>query len=311
MSIRAVSRAREQGLVIVPGQMASHQTLAGLATVLTRDKSSLQTSQKANNSNRRTGKAVALPIQQWFLNRTLAEPAHWNLARLLEVDARVGLEDLQRALDCCVAHHDALRAVFAQDANTGLWMQSIGAPTRTALDIIEIDPGDSLSLDRAIGSRQSQFDIGHGPLFKFAVINVRPGTEPSVESASSPTSSGTRRQLLLIFHHLVMDAVSLMVLVDDLDRLLTQRLQGESPDIGHLTTTMLSYSDAMDRYLDTPQYRTARQFWTETELVFRDLPPLPADTELPGRFYERDAAYVKTVLNADLTAALTGIANEA
>lgn len=309
LSIRAVSRAREQGLSLEPGQMAAHPTLAGLASAISGDMRRGQTIATQNYADHRTGKAVALPVQQWFLNRELAVPSHWNLARLLDVDARISLEHLQSVLDCCVSHHDALRSTFAYDSNTGLWMQSIDVPVNPTLDVINIEESDLDALDRAIRIRQTEFDIGKGPLYRFAVFNTY--SDKQAAPASFSSSSVAQRQLLLVFHHLVIDAVSWMILIDDLERLLTQCLQGKSLDIGMLTTPMLAFSHAIEHYRETRPFRSAKQFWKDSYLDAAVLTSSARETHVVEPFFERDSGSVETVLGVELTESLTSQANEA
>ncbi len=68
------------------------------------------------------GEAALLPIQHWFFEQPMPSRSHWNQAVLLQPREWVDRAALEGALGALIAHHEALRLRFEQDAQ-GEWRQ--------------------------------------------------------------------------------------------------------------------------------------------------------------------------------------------
>ena len=228
VSIRMISRARQAGVNIVPGQITSHPTIEQLA---------LATNSEPTVDNQSVSGPVPLgPIQQWFFEMDHAAPGQWNQSNLLAVEAGVDSVALERALQACAAHHDMLRARFTLRDST--WMQSIDPDARVTLERVN-DPSD---LDHIIAACQRNLDLEFGPLFR-ALLIERPTSESNL--------------LFLAVHHLVMDVVSWTILIDDLERAYLQASTGE--DVV-LPTRSTSYRDWIS-HLATEEFASEREYW--------------------------------------------------
>jgi non-ribosomal peptide synthase protein (TIGR01720 family) len=180
LSIQVVSRARERGLRITPRQMFQYPRLGELAAV-----SGEVAGVGEAEQGKVAGKAPLTPIQRWYFEQELAAPEHYNQSVLVEVKGGVGREDLKRALERLVEHHDALRLRFERTA--GGWEQHYGEEVK-------------VELAGQAGGLQEGMDLQAGPLVRAAYL------EPD--------------RLLLAIHHLVVDGVSWRILLEDLGRLL-------------------------------------------------------------------------------------------
>ncbi|RZV45648.1 MAG: amino acid adenylation domain-containing protein, partial [Acidimicrobiia bacterium] len=115
VSIRMISRARQAGIHVAPGQIAGHPTIEQLATA---------TSGEAVLQDEPVSGPVPIgPIQQWFFEMNHAVPDQWNQSSLFAVEAGVDAGVLERALRACVAHHDMLRSRFVH--RNGTWEQHV------------------------------------------------------------------------------------------------------------------------------------------------------------------------------------------
>lgn len=198
VSIRMISRARQAGINIAPGQITSHPTIEQLG---------LATDGEATTDNQPVSGPVPLsPIQHWFFEMDHAAPGHWNQSNLLAVDSSVDSAALELAVQACVENHDMLRARFTLDGST--WTQSIDPDARVILERAH----DSGSLEDILAAFERNLDLESGPLFR-AVLIERPTSESNL--------------LFLAVHHLVVDVVSWTILIDDLEHAYLQAIAGE------------------------------------------------------------------------------------
>ncbi|MFI9379912.1 non-ribosomal peptide synthase/polyketide synthase [Kutzneria sp. NPDC052558] len=138
VSIQVVSRARQAGLSLMPGDLFTRPTIAALAaaagTAVT-----VTASQDAV-----TGDAPLTPVQRWFLDAEPVNAEHFTQTMLLDVPGDA--EAIDRALNVLVAHHDALRTTFGAQQTTG--------PVQTT---------------RILDGRP--FDLAKGPLFRASMVD--------------------------------------------------------------------------------------------------------------------------------------------
>ncbi|HJP80089.1 MAG TPA: amino acid adenylation domain-containing protein, partial [Pseudonocardiaceae bacterium] len=191
LTIQVVSRARQAGLALLPRDVFRCPTIAALAataaevTAVTADQGPV------------TGEVPLTPIQRWYFAMNPDDPAHFDQSITLDLRADADLDALGAALNALLAHHDALRMRFTQDADG--WHQH-NAP---------VEPVDVL------GARG--FDLANGPLVLAELLDGR--------------------RLRLAVHHLVVDGVSWRILLADLDRAYQQARAGAPIDLGAKTTS--------------------------------------------------------------------------
>ncbi len=272
LAMQVVLRAGEAGLAIGLRDLLERQTVAGLAAA-------------AGAAGRRQGRvargreaalAVAgplplTPIQRWFFDRRLERPDQWNQAVLLSARRPLDPQRLQAGLDALVARHEALRQRFA---GAGAKRHATIAPAAPVpLEVHR--PREEAEMAERVEALQASLDLAEGPLFRAALFRRAEGGE----------------RLLLVAHHLAVDAVSWHVMLHELERFLeTGALPSESPP-----TPWSAYAvqvPAMPR----PQAAPGE--------------PLPRDLT-GGENEEATAAHAERLLGPADTEAFLGSANEA
>ncbi|MFL6293984.1 MAG: condensation domain-containing protein, partial [Thermoanaerobaculia bacterium] len=187
LSIQIVARARRAGLQLTTRQFFDNQTIAGLAAVA-------DVVGEAEVEEKVEGEVPLTPVQRRFFAEGRREPWRFNQAVLLASHERLETPRLAAALERLARHHDALRLRFVQEADG--WRQFY-APA-AAVPLLEVDlPPEAL--EAAVEQLQSGLDLQHGPLFTAALFHL-----------------GAEDRLLLTAHHLLVDAVSWRVLLEDL-----------------------------------------------------------------------------------------------
>lgn len=158
--------------------------------------------------------------QRWFFQQEFVQPDQWNQALLLDIDGTVRAGALQAAVADVVALHPLLRTAFR---GAGDDRRREVVPVQGTFSASALPDGGEDAVARHIqdtaAARQADIRIGDGAVFKAHLF-----------------LGADRAHLLLICHHLCVDAVSWRILVNDLSRCYTERLLGNTPTTAAGTT---------------------------------------------------------------------------
>nr|WP_030410856.1 non-ribosomal peptide synthetase [Streptomyces sp. NRRL S-1448] len=256
LSMQVVSRLRRTGLHLATKDLFTHQTVAELATVVT-------TGPDRTDDGPVTGDLPLTPIQHWFLTTPRANHHHFNQSALLELAGAPDPTALETALTALLTHHDALRLRFTE--RDGRWHQHNppppAAPDRLLShhDLTGLTPDQTdTALRTTADTLHTGFDIGRGPLLRAALF-----------------TGGRDRPsyLLLVAHHLVVDAVSWRILLDDLDTAYHQAAQGHPVTLGARTTSFRDWARGLAAHVAAGALDHELPYWEEALAAA----PLPVD----------------------------------
>ncbi|MEU7788012.1 non-ribosomal peptide synthase/polyketide synthase [Amycolatopsis sp. NPDC049159] len=236
LAIQVVHRTRQAGLAMRSKDLFTHQTVAELATVVHAAEDAVEERVAV------VGDVPLTPIQQWFFASEPANPAHFNQSVLVELAGPVDEEALRQALDEVIAHHDALRLRFERTADG--WTQH-NAPVEAGAALRVVPAAD---LERAADEAQASFDLAHPPQLRALL------------------SDDDDPRLFLAAHHLVVDAVSWGILLEDLERAYRQIQAGEKADLGPKTTSFRDWAHRLREFTEAGGLDGEREHWA------RDLP---------------------------------------
>jgi amino acid adenylation domain-containing protein/non-ribosomal peptide synthase protein (TIGR01720 family) len=245
ISIQIASRARRAGLNILPKQLFQAQTIAELAA-LAHQAAASQAEQGVVS-----GPLPLTPIQRWFFEQGFAEPQHFNQAVLLETSQPLDVARLSKTLEYLWVHHDALRMKFEQV--DGKWQQ-INRPLEGAIplstfDLTGLPPDEQRAhIERQTAQLQASLNLSAGPLAQVAYWNLgpdRPG------------------RLFIAIHHLVVDAVSWQILLEDFDTVYGQLGRGEMVHLPPKTTSFRQWAIALEAYAASPTVQQELSTWLQ------------------------------------------------
>ncbi|MEE8525476.1 MAG: condensation domain-containing protein, partial [Thermoanaerobaculia bacterium] len=285
LSIQAVSRAAAAGLHLAPRDLFEHPTVAAAAAV-----AGSVPRGTAVATGPVSGPCPLTPAQRWFFELEIPVPGHWNLALEWTSAERLRRELVAAALTSLVDHHDALRARFHHDA--GGWRQEIAAPGEAgswrAVDLSQLAVGEQRrAVETEAAALHSSLDLTAGPVFAAILFDL--GAE-----------GGSR--LVLVAHHLLVDAVSWRLLLEDLASLYRSLARGETPAPLPRTTSLPQWSAHLERWARSSAARRQLPLWRRTlEAAAGCRLPLEA---APAALTEASAASFETALGAADTEAL-------
>ncbi|MFP5263075.1 MAG: amino acid adenylation domain-containing protein [Blastocatellia bacterium] len=257
LSIQIISRAGKVGIRLTPKQIFEYQTIAELAEVAEEAKAS-QAEQGPV-----TGPVPLTPIQRWFFEQGLAAPDYYNQAVLLEVRRQLSPSNLQRAAHHLLSHHDALRLRFNSEDN--VWRQ-VNAELEDdtpflCADLSMLTQAEQRASVEAEAARlQRSLDLTEGPIMRVCLFRL---------------GADRTDRLLIVVHHLAVDAISWRFLLEDLQTGYEQASAGQGIKLLPKTTPFKQWAWELERHSRSAEIEQEIDYWLAEER--RGVNSLPVD----------------------------------
>ncbi len=244
LSVQMVSRAAARGIGLGAQAVFQHQTIAELAAVATM--SVTNTAEQGAI----VGHVRLAPIQRWFLDGPMPDRAHFSQSLLLTID-RADLGVLTHALEAVIAHHDALRLRVWREADE--WRAEIGAP------------GAPVTIERAdLSSLQTVArDAALGEQLRAACAALDPARGHMVAARVLRGAAGEADRVLLVIHHLSVDAVSWRILAEDLDAAYSAIAGSRAVHLPRKTTSVREWGARLHQLALAAEQDAERAYWLE------------------------------------------------
>ncbi|GAA0388923.1 amino acid adenylation domain-containing protein [Paenibacillus motobuensis] len=196
ISMQVIARAAEEGIKLELKSFYEDKCIEQMAL------RAVPLENVQDNQGEVTGVYPLTPIQRWFFNNEFQEADHWNQSVCLELALPPEPGILNDALNELCRQHDALRTRVASRAGgrTAEIMPYVHCPRLETADLSGNGEAEPL-MQAAIAGLQRSLRPEAGEMFKGLLI--RRGQE-------------RRDRLVLTAHHLVCDAYSLRLIVEDL-----------------------------------------------------------------------------------------------
>jgi amino acid adenylation domain-containing protein len=166
---------------------------------------------------------------------------HFNQSLLFDVAGDIDVSDLTYASARLVNHHDALRASFGY-----------GAEHANFLPEGQVAP---LVLEFAVSESELQEPIRQ--------VQASLSPEKGLVAAMALLRTEHKTHVLVVVHHAVCDAVSLRVIAEDLETLLTGRLSGQVAELPKRTDSLRTWETALTKSDMSARFDSGRSFWPE------------------------------------------------
>jgi amino acid adenylation domain-containing protein/thioester reductase-like protein len=227
----------------------------------------------------------------WFLSRLEPEATHYHMTGALRLRGTLDVDALQRALDALVARHDALHTVLRWES--GSLRQLVLPPEPMLLETFD-STGAVHSIRAQLDELSARpFDLSSGPLLRTRLLRL--GPEDHVFAACQ--------------HHVVSDARSLQLMVDELGRLYDAFHRGLPDPLPALVVDTIDHAHWQRRRLDPERLATEVAWWQETLAGAPTSLELPTDARRPSHPSHRGHV-TQAPIAADLTQGLRRIARE-
>ncbi|MEV4973752.1 amino acid adenylation domain-containing protein [Streptomyces scopuliridis] len=208
------------------------------------------------------------PVQRRFFETYRTDPHHHNMSVQLELAPDTDHDALIRAVTAVMAHHEALRTRFT---GSGAERTQHIAPASQAVRVARRDifgvtaPELTEVLDTAAAEVQASLDLAEGPVARAVLFDGGAGSAP---------------RLLLVAHHLVTDAVSLRVLLADIDSAYRQAREGRPVRIEPVRTSFAQWAARLSAHAQDGGFASEVPYWKG--VLERESAPLPVDGPGPN-----------------------------
>jgi non-ribosomal peptide synthase protein (TIGR01720 family) len=186
------------------------------------------------------------PIQHWFFEHRFEDKHHFNQSVMLYRKAGFDQRKLRCAFDRLVAHHDALRMTYQNEApniiqyNRGLE----GEFYQVQVFDFSNDSEYRTKVESVANRLQREFNLSEGPLVKLGLFKTGEGDH-----------------LLLIIHHLVIDGVSWRILLEDL----ATGYQNDPTPLPLKTHSFREWSARLKEYGNSREFLNEKEYWINME----------------------------------------------
>ncbi|KMN81560.1 hypothetical protein VK98_12770 [Chromobacterium sp. LK11] len=229
----------------------------------------------------------------WFLHQLSAGAAAYNICSAFRLSGALQADALCRAFDCVVARHASLRTAIREvDGAATQIPQPAGRAPIERLDWSGLPAEEAASRLEALARRESAhaFDLSAGQPLRIALARL----------------AEDEHAVVLTLHHIVGDAWSLAVLMDETTRAYAALSRGRAPELPELPIQYLDYA----RW----QHASGRQEHWDADLAYwktqlDGLPTLELPTDKPRPPVQGfDGATVGFAVSADIAERLRRLA---
>jgi len=234
------------------------------------------------------GPVPLTPIQHWFFQQNQPEPHHYNQSVILAATEAPNRAWLAAALAALIGHHDALRLRFER---IGVGWSQTNAGLEDVPDIEELDlsnVADSelpVVLLNAASAVQARLDLTRGPVVRVALFELG-------------ANRGAR--LLIVVHHLAVDAVSWRILLEDFQRAYEQQRKGIPIVFPAKTTSYKEWAHRLVQFAQSEEMSSEADYWHQ--VADESIGRIPIDSN--GGDVVADEGIVTVTVGADEARAL-------
>lgn len=286
LAIRLVSELRKKRLDLSVSLLFKNPTPKALSSVINKGKQSddidEQSTDKTQPKNDSTD--ILSPIQLWFLERSLKYQNHWNQSVLLTIEPSIEYETIETALLKLYQRHEAFR-LRVETGPTSI-STSISPNSNTKVPIqeyrIETDSIQSQSniISKVADSLHASIRLDEGLLLKATCFK---------------TNNSSR--LLLVAHHLCIDAVSWNIIISDLGNLLAGQDHSLS-SLAQQRQSLTNWNSELEKFSSNPD-KLQIDFWRSR--AFKKALNLPFDQGDLNKNTERFSQTKKILISEEAT----------
>ena len=205
--------------------------------------------------------------RMWFLQQLLPDSCAYHMPEAVELEGALDTGALDAALRWLLERHPVLRlSVAAQDGSPVPVPRPVPSHALSTESLAELAAPRERLTSRLREEVNRPFHLEQGPLYRFWLWRLGP----------------ERHVLLLVFHHLLVDGLSLDILLRELGEAYAASRQGQTPA---LPPVRLGYSDVA-AWQRTEAVRTREEaqldYWRRQLAGAPGLLPLPGDKPRPA-----------------------------
>ncbi len=246
-AIQMLAQIRRQGFSLRAQDIYRYPTIAHLVD-------NLGETGQSNESLTESDTLFPLtPVQAWFFDFVVTERNQFLQKISLNSSQRIDPDALQAALEQLADRYDSLRLRF--DTKKGLQYYSPHA--LFPLEFVDVTSG-SMDMQATEFELQSRIHLDEETPLLMAIV-YRLGSNDLVR---------------LIFHHLIIDAVSMRFVIQDLNELYSALIANNEVTLPPVTASYQSWARALHDYAQTETIQEQIGYWRSIESVMQRVLPV-------------------------------------
>jgi len=228
--------------------------------------------------------------RQWFLWQLEPHSAVYHIPAALRLQGALDRQALQRSFDGLLARHESLRTVFVTEGERTV--QRMAAPAALRIEEQTLATDDPAVVRAQVEAAIAEpFDLRTGPLLRVRLLQL----------------AADQHVLVLVLHHIVSDAWSMQVMVEELVQSYAALKQGLEPQLPALPIQYADYAVWQRDWLQAGEQARQLAYWRERLAGEQRVLDLPLDHPRPPAQSHRGAR-VEWLLDPALLEALQGLA---
>ncbi len=219
--------------------------------------------------------------QLWFLDQLMPGNPAYNVSCGVRFSGKLDVDALCASVNQLASRHDALRTTFGLRGDEPI--QIVHPPQPLCVPVVDLvgpqgDAQDAACQQFLTEESAKPFLLDEGPLFRATLIEL----------------AEDRHILVLCVHHIVFDAWSMGILLQELATLYTAEVSGGAADLAPPRRQLADFASWQQRALRGRRLEDLRDYWKDRlggELPLLELPtdhPRPPEQRLCGRRHEFD-----------------------
>lgn len=275
-ALQLIARLKKSNLALSLDQVFSSRSIAQIAAAVQHEPTDAQDPQVSAD-----GEASLSPIQQWFFEQEWVNHNHWTLGTAVELRQPISDSAFHTTIQKILKKYPILNARFEQ--SKGTYRQIIPREPVKSDETARIAAFDSDYTETLDGIRsvllaaQSTLDLETGDMWRAILVRT---DQPDVNL------------LIVLAHHLVIDAVSLRTLIEDF---IQNSFGGDEIEEPSSFRNWLHQLDTRSHELETA-LSSEKQFWLDTAKDCSDASPFE-----PGTSQSNGTETCSRRLSADAT----------
>ncbi|MBF0389202.1 MAG: amino acid adenylation domain-containing protein [Desulfamplus sp.] len=254
-AIRMVALLREEGIIVRVKDIFKWTTVADLAKHGAKFEDSTQKLDIKIESEF-SGQVTQTPIYLWFFNHFKAHANHFNHADIFYSKTHLKPSSIEATINAVVNHHDMLRLSCSKATDSSsveiivhTKNDFIDKSNNPIFEVINLRDFDLKTAKKEIGQiadkAQSSFDLLSPPLIKFILFQL---------------SDGDR--LFIVMHHLLGDAVSWRILLEDLESAYNQHQAGQTIMLPQKSDPFAVWAKSLEEYALSRTLEAEKDYWS-------------------------------------------------
>ncbi len=276
-AIQVSSRLNKYKMKLEIKDLLSNPTIRGAAAFVNESAGTNQAEQILE------GETSLTPIQKWFFEQKFTNQHHFNQAMFLYSPHGFDEEIVKKVFEKIVKHHDILRVKFIeQEGQVVQYIRNSDSDNLFSIDVKEIYDNENCQeiIEKEAGKIQAGIDLKTGPLVKLGLFKTNKGDH-----------------FIIAIHHLVVDAVSFRIILEDFKTGYKQLQDGMDIEFSDKTCSYRQWAQALEEYGNSKEVKWQRKYWEN--IVSRQC-KLPVDNEIQTRKI-KDSRDCKIVLSKEDT----------